>query len=71
MKSADPVAGLYGARITGGGSGGAVPILGGCNASPAIARIAEQYERETGHQPHVFVGSSPAVAAVGAQVATV
>ena len=30
--------------------------------SPAIARIADQYERETGHRPYVFAGSSPGVA---------
>ena len=46
-------------------------VIGRRDASPAIARIAEQYERETGHHPYVFAGSSPGVAAVGAQVVTV
>ena len=63
--------GLYGARITGGGSGGTVAIIGRRDASRAVARIAEQYERETGHRPHVFAGSSPGVATVGAQVVSV
>jgi galactokinase len=71
VKSAGPAAGLYGARITGGGSGGTVAIIGRPDASPAIARIVDQYERETGHRPYVFAGSSPGVAAVGAQVVTV
>jgi galactokinase len=68
VKSAGPAAGLYGARITGGGSGGTVAVIGRADASAAIARIADQFERETGHRPYVFAGSSPGVAAVGAQV---
>lgn len=71
VKSAGPDAGLYGARITGGGSGGTVAVLSRPDASPALARIADQYERDTGYRPYVFAGSSPGVAAVGAQVVTV
>ena len=37
VQSAGPDAGLYGARITGGGSGGTVAIIGRPDASPAIA----------------------------------
>jgi L-arabinokinase len=70
VKSAGPAAGLYGARITGGGSGGTVAVLGHPDTAGALARIAEQYERECGHRPYVFAGSSPGVAAVGAQVVT-
>jgi L-arabinokinase len=66
VKSAGPAAGLYGARITGGGSGGTVAVLGRVDASAALARIADQYERETGYRPYVFAGSSPGVAATGA-----
>jgi galactokinase len=71
VKSGGPAAGLYGARITGGGSGGTVAVLGRVDASAALARIADQYERETGYRPYVFAGASPGVAAVGAQVVTV
>ncbi|HEY1302959.1 MAG TPA: hypothetical protein VGF24_05395 [Vicinamibacterales bacterium] len=71
VKSAGPDAGLYGARITGGGSGGTVAVLGRPDASHALAGIADQYERDTGYRPYVFTGSSPGVAAVGAQVVTV
>jgi L-arabinokinase len=60
-------AGLYGARITGGGSGGTVAVIGRRGASAAIARVAAAYERATGHRPHVFSGSSPGVMAFGAQ----
>lgn len=62
-----PEAGLYGARITGGGSGGTVSVLGRPDAAPAIARVAEAYRRETGHRPHVFAGSSAGVATFGAR----
>jgi L-arabinokinase len=71
VKSVGPEGGVYGARITGGGSGGTVAVVGRPDASPAIAGIADQYARETGHRPYVFAGSSPGVAAVGAQVVTV
>lgn len=71
VKSAGPSAGLYGARITGGGSGGTVAVLGRPDASLALARIADQYERETGYRPYVFAGSSPGVAAVGVKVLTI
>ena len=53
--------GLYGARITGGGSGGTVAVLGRRDAGPAIARIADAYAQQTGHRPYVFAGSSPGV----------
>jgi galactokinase len=57
--------GLYGARITGGGSGGTVAVLGHCDAGAAIARVVDAYERDTGYRAHVFAGSSPGVLAFG------
>jgi galactokinase len=57
--------GLYGARITGGGSGGTVAVLGRRDAGAAIARVVEAYERDTGYRPYVFAGSSPGVLAFG------
>jgi L-arabinokinase len=52
--------GLYGAKITGGGSGGTVAVL--CDASPAadeaLSRIMAEYQRQTGHQAELFAGSS-------------
>jgi len=50
--------GIYGAKITGGGSGGTVAILGRRDAGPAIREIASQYTRESGLTPSVFSGSS-------------
>ncbi len=66
-----PAAGLYGARITGGGSGGTVAVVGRRDAAGAVARVAEAYGRATGHRPYVFAGSSPGVVAFGAQSLTV
>ena len=63
----ESAAGLYGARITGGGSGGTVAVVGRRDAADAIARVAAAYEQETGHLPYVFSGSSPGVASFGAR----
>ena len=59
--------GLYGARITGGGSGGTVAVLGRRDAGDAVARVADAYERDTGYRPYVFAGSSPGALAFGAR----
>ncbi|HUF10270.1 MAG TPA: hypothetical protein VMO47_13195 [Rhodothermales bacterium] len=50
--------GLYGARITGGGSGGSVAVLASTDAADAVRRIAGQYTRESGLPVMVFEGSS-------------
>jgi L-arabinokinase len=67
VRSAGPEAGLYGARITGGGSGGTVAVIGRADASAEIARVADVYAHATGYRPYVFSGSSPGVLAFGAQ----
>jgi L-arabinokinase len=60
-------AGLYGAKITGGGSGGTVAVL--CDISPsadaAIDEILAEYESKTGRKADAFVTSSPGAWAVG------
>ena len=70
VRAAGPAAGLYGARITGGGSGGTVAVLGRRDAAPAIASVAASYQAQTGHQPYVFAGSSPGVRAFGTRTIT-
>jgi L-arabinokinase len=70
VRGEGPAAGLYGARITGGGSGGTVAVIGRRGATPAIARVADAYEQETGYRPHIFAGSSPGVMAFGARSIT-
>ncbi|MBS1796221.1 MAG: GHMP kinase [Acidobacteria bacterium] len=57
--------GLYGAKITGGGSGGTVAVIGRAGAEAAIARVAAEYRRQTGHDPYIFRGSSPGAARFG------
>lgn len=65
VRRAGPASGLYGARITGGGSGGTVAVIGHRDAAAAIAKVAEQYADETGYRPYIFSGSSPGSAAFG------
>lgn len=57
--------GLFGARITGGGSGGTVAILARRGSGPTISEIANRYERDTGRKPYVFHGSSPGCSTFG------
>jgi galactokinase len=50
--------GLYGAKITGGGAGGTVAILGHRNAHDALRRVVRLYARARGYEPYIFEGSS-------------
>jgi galactokinase len=65
VRAAGSGQGLYGAKITGGGSGGTVAVLGRGDAGAAIEAIAEQYGRATGDVPYIFSGSSPGAARFG------
>jgi galactokinase len=65
VRRAGPSEGLYGAKITGGGSGGTVAVLGRKDARARVHAIAEQYASETGHPPLIFSGSSPGAEAFG------
>ena len=58
VLEAGPDAGLYGAKITGGGSGGTVCVLSSDGGEAAIKAVAAEYEALTGHRPHVFRSSS-------------
>lgn len=49
---------LYGAKITGGGAGGTVAILGSSAGEGAFRRTVEKYANARGFQPYVFEGSS-------------
>lgn len=65
VRAAGIAQGLYGAKITGGGSGGTVAVLGASTAEPAVLAVARQYARETGHAPYLFSGSSCGAAEFG------
>jgi L-arabinokinase len=59
VREAGPAAGLYGAKITGGGSGGTVAVLGRRAARPAVEALARRYQAEIGQEVLVLSGSSP------------
>lgn len=65
-------AGLYGAKITGGGSGGTVAVLAneGPKVDEAIAAIMQEYEKQTGRKPEAFLGTSPGAWHVGTKLVT-
>jgi len=65
VREAGPAAGLFGAKITGGGSGGTVAILGRADAGSAVAEIARRYHEHTGREPYLFAGSSPGACQFG------
>lgn len=51
--------GLFGARITGGGSGGTVAVLARSSARDAIESLQKRFAEETGYNPIIISGSSP------------
>jgi L-arabinokinase len=53
-----PAKGLYGARITGAGSGGTAVVLGRSDAGADLARVVELFAGLEGRTPLVFEGSS-------------
>ncbi len=57
----EEAAGLLGAKITGGGAGGTVAILGWNTlaAEKAFARVVDRYAAWSNTTPYVFTGSSP------------
>ncbi len=65
VREAGPAAGLFGAKITGGGSGGTVAILGRSDAGSAVAEITRRYREQTGREPYLFAGSSPGACHLG------
>jgi galactokinase len=65
VRNTPPGEGLYGAKITGGGSGGTVAVLAATGAEPAVRRVAAEYAGRTGRAPHVFSGSSPGATEFG------
>jgi L-arabinokinase len=60
-----PDRGLYGAKITGGGSGGTVAVLAEADAEPLLHEVAAEYEQRTGLRPDIFDSTSPGACAFG------
>jgi L-arabinokinase len=65
IRQAGPEAGLFGAKITGGGSGGTVAVLARRGSREQIERIASLYSQETGLEVEILGGSSPGSVAWG------
>jgi L-arabinokinase len=65
VREAGPAAGLYGAKITGGGSGGTVAVLGRREAADSVEAVAKEYARRTKHEPLIISGSSPGAGIFG------
>lgn len=57
--------GLYGAKITGGGSGGTVAVLGRRGAEQVLQEVVRGYHQQTGYHPKVFSGSSSGAGSFG------
>jgi L-arabinokinase len=58
VREAGAASGLLGAKVTGGGAGGTVAVLGRKDARPAFDRVISRYAKERGFTPYVFEGSS-------------
>jgi L-arabinokinase len=67
VRDVGPASGLFGAKITGGGSGGTVAILGRADAGLAVVEVAGQYQEQTGRVPYIFADSSPGACHFGVQ----
>jgi L-arabinokinase len=65
VRAAGLGCGLYGAKITGGGSGGVVAVLARRGARAEVDAVARAYERATGRAAAVLGGSSPGAMATG------
>src|SRR5205085_12002584 len=65
VREAGPARGLYGAKITGGGSGGTVAVLGRSDASDEVAKVASVSARPAGVPPLVLGVSWPGACRVG------
>lgn len=66
VRRRGPERGLFGAKITGGGSGGVVAVFGTTEGlAREIPAITEEFKRRTGVLADVFEGSSPGAAEFG------
>lgn len=65
VRALGPSSGVYGAKITGGGSGGTVAVLAHRDAADTVQTLATQYRNETGMESTVIHGSSPGAKAFG------
>jgi L-arabinokinase len=68
VRKRGPKNGLYGAKITGGGTGGTVAVFGKLDAlKEQIPQIAIEYSRRVGSMPDIFEGTSTGAMEFGAR----
>lgn len=68
VRKRGPESGLFGAKITGGGTGGTVAIFGKVEAlREHVPQIALEYSRRVGVMPDIFEGTSPGAVEFGAR----
>ena len=68
VRKRGPDSGWYGAKITGGGTGGTVAVFGNLEAlKKHIPDIATEYSRLVGAMPDIFEGTSPGAGEFGAR----
>ncbi len=68
VRRRGPKKGLYGAKITGGGTGGTVAVFGRLEAlKESVPEIAVEYSRRIGVLPDVFEGTSPGAIEFGSR----
>lgn len=65
VRRAGVAKGLFGAKITGGGSGGTVAVLGRSDAEDEVKAIAREYSERTGREAQVITGSSSGAMSFG------
>lgn len=65
VRAAGPASGLYGAKITGGGSGGTVAVLTQRDRAAAVQAVATRYQQMTGRSTALLHGSSPGAEVFG------
>lgn len=68
VAAAGSASGLFGAKITGGGSGGTVAVFGLDCAEPLVREIAALYAAESGRAAQVFADSGPGADETGVLV---
>jgi galactokinase len=69
-REAGPDAGIYGAKVTGGGSGGTVAVLAAAGKRATVDAIARQYQQEAGRDAMIFAGSSSGARTFGVHMLT-
>lgn len=65
VRAAGPAHGLYGAKVTGGGSGGTVAVLAQRGRAAVVQTIAADYQQQTGRATALLHGSSPGAQTFG------